>query len=140
MPKKKSETSKKTAKKTVKKTAAKKPAKKATKKTVKASAAPVTVEQVAVVAPPTSESPPPAPLAPPLTEAQKIWEEIRQVQLNMFALPDQTVEMYCKVYPIEPSRVYMTVKVSAVLAALEDTLGKWYNFDTAGKFVLVTRK
>lgn len=133
MPKTKTKVTKKTAKKTA--------AKKVTKKAPKASVAPV--EQVVVAAPPPAPEPPPAPPPPPvpqLTEAQKIWEEIRQVQLNMFALPGQTVEMYCKVYPIEPSRVYMTVKVSAVLAALEDTLGKWYNFDTAGKFVLVTRK
>lgn len=132
MPRTKTETTKKTAK----KTATKKEVKKAPKKSV----APVEQVVVAALLPPEPPPAPPPPPSPQLTEAQKIWEDIRQVQLNMFALPGQTVEMYCKVYPIEPSRVYMTVKVSAVLAALEDTLGKWYNFDTAGKFVLVTRK
>lgn len=92
--------------------------------------------EAAPPAPPISMPPSP----PALTEAQKIWEEIRQVQLNMFSLPNQTVEMYCRNYPIEPTKVYMTIKVSAVLSALEDTLGKQYNFETAGKFVLVSRK
>lgn len=89
---------------------------------------------------PAQVAPVPTPPPPQLNEAQKIWEEIKNVQLNMFALPNQTVDMYCKVYPIEPTHCYITVKVSAVLAALEDTLGKVYNFETAGKFVLITRK
>ena len=111
--------------------------KKSSKKTAKA--APVEVKVETLVVQETVAAPPPPPV-PQLTEAQKIWEEIRHVQLGMFALPDQTVEMYCKNYPIEPTKCYMTVKVSAVMAALEDNLGKKFEFMPAGKFVVVTRK
>lgn len=72
--------------------------------------------------------------------AQEIWTEIKDVNLNLFALPGQTVEMYCHMIPVEPSRLYMTIKVSSVLTALEDALGKKFNFEVAGKFILVSRK
>lgn len=77
---------------------------------------------------------------PALTNAEEIWNEIKDVQLNMFSLPDQTVEKYCTVIPVEPSKLYLTIKVSSVFAIMEDVLGKKFEFIPAGKFILVSRK
>lgn len=72
--------------------------------------------------------------------ADAIWNQIKDINLNLFALPDQTVAKYCTPIPVEPTKLYLTVKVSSVLTALEDSLGKEFNFDAGGRFIIVTRK
>jgi hypothetical protein len=56
------------------------------------------------------------------TEAQAIWNEIKDLSIAMFGLPDQTVEDYCTFIPIESSRLYLMTRSSAALPALETTL------------------
>lgn len=56
------------------------------------------------------------------TEAVAIWEEIKDLPISMFGLPDQTVEHHCTFVPIEPSKLYLTTRSSSALPALETTL------------------
>jgi hypothetical protein len=56
------------------------------------------------------------------TEAQSIWEEIENLTIQMFGLPGQTVAHHCTVVPIEPTHLYVTIRSSAVLPALEVSL------------------
>lgn len=72
--------------------------------------------------------------------AEKIWEDIKDEQLNMFALPDQTVAKYCTPIKIDPTRCFVTIKVSSVLPALEEALHTKFDVESAGKFVIITRK
>lgn len=72
------------------------------------------------------------------TNADKIWEEIKGKQLNMFALPGQVVSSYCTPTTVEPSKVYLTYTVSAVLPALEVALGPSYKVEQAGRFLTVS--
>jgi hypothetical protein len=60
--------------------------------------------------------------APEKTAAEKIWEEIRDLPIDMFALPNQTVSQYCKVVSIEPSKCFVVITASAALPALEAAL------------------
>ncbi len=101
------------------------PRKKVVKSEVKVDVAPAVAAPVAV---------------PEKLESQKIWDEIKEVNLNMFALPGQTVEKYCTPYMIEPSKCYVTVKVTAALVALEEALLKKFNIEVEGKFIVITRK
>lgn len=118
----------------------KKDKKEITQKTVPAKPPVATKVAPAVKPEPAVAHPPDAPPSPPMSEAKKLWEEIKDVQLNMFALPDQTVGQYCKFIQIEPVRCFVTIKVSSVLTALEDALGSKYNIESAGKFVILSRK
>lgn len=75
-----------------------------------------------------------------VTEAEKIWQEIQNTQLDMFSLPDQTVSKYCKPIKVEPSKLYVTTSVQAVFPALEFALGKRFTIEMAQKFIIIARK
>lgn len=80
-------------------------------------------------------------VVPVLTgEAEKIWQEVKNVQLDLFALPNQTIEKYCTPQYVEPSKLYVTVSTGAVGPALEDALVKTYIVEYAGKFIVISRK
>ena len=55
-------------------------------------------------------------------EANLIWEEIKDLPISMFGLPNQTVEQHCFFIPVEPSKLYLTIKSSSALPALETSL------------------
>jgi hypothetical protein len=71
--------------------------------------------------------------------AGEIWEEIKDKPIEMFALPEQKVNMHCHPIPIEPSRLFLLISSSAVLPSLETALGKHYVVELMDKFVAVSR-
>ena len=60
------------------------------------------------------------------TEAEKIWNKIKDLPIDIFALPDQTVERHVRreaaIEKADPSGVHLILKSPAVLPALEDAL------------------
>lgn len=82
---------------------------------------------------------PVAPAAPTLTPAQQMWEEIKNLPINMFGLPSQTVQMHATPVAIEPSRLYLTIRSSATLPSLEESVKGKFNVEMVDKFVVVTR-
>lgn len=90
-----------------------------TKKIVKATKKPS--KKPVVVAPVVS---PVVPVAPVKTEAEKIWEEIQFLPIEMFALPNQVVAQHCEPLPfaIDPSRLFLTTRSTATLPSLEFSL------------------
>jgi len=74
------------------------------------------------------------------TVASEIWEDIKDKSIEMFALPNQKVFMYCEPKEIEPSKCYLQVKASSVLPALETVLGTKYNVERNMYFVVVSKK
>lgn len=73
------------------------------------------------------------------TNADKIWEEIKDVKVNMFTLPDQTVSMYCSPIAVEPTKLYLSFTVTSVLPALEFALGTSYKVEVVGRFIAVSK-
>ena len=117
------------------------PTKKKNKKTT-VSKAPVkkTVKKVkkveAPVAPPVVVVPP----APPVkTEAEKIWDEIKNRPILMFGLPDQYVLQHATFVTIEPSALYVTIRSSATLPSLESAVAPDFTVELADKFVIIRR-
>lgn len=76
----------------------------------------------------------------PKTEADKIWNEIKDKKIEIFSLPSQIVSQYCKPSPVEPSKLYLIVSASSVLPALETALGPAYVLDRMERFITVARK
>lgn len=74
------------------------------------------------------------------TEADKIWEEIKDKKIEIFSLPNQVVSQYCKPSPIDPAKLYLTVSATSVLPALETAIGPSYVIDRVERFVTVARK
>jgi hypothetical protein len=73
------------------------------------------------------------------SEAGKIWSEIKEKSIEMFALPDQKVADHCFPVNIEPSKLYLRTKSSAVLPSLEVSCGKNFLVELVDKYVTVTR-
>ncbi len=73
------------------------------------------------------------------TEAEKIWSEIKDKSIEMFALPDQKVNKYCKPVTIEPTKAYLLASAPSVLPALELTLGNKYVVEVVDKYLAVSR-
>ena len=74
------------------------------------------------------------------TEAMKIWDEIKDLTLDLYSLPNQIVSSYFTPFMIEPSRLYLTMKASAALAALEEELAGRFTVEMVDKFIVVARK
>lgn len=75
-----------------------------------------------------------------LTESQKIWEEIKDIDLLMFSLPNQKVSDFCYPFPLDPSKCFILPKASAVLPALEEAIGKNFDCVMMDKYIMVSRK
>jgi hypothetical protein len=73
------------------------------------------------------------------SEAGKIWDEIKEKTIEMFALPDQKVLDHCTPVNIEPSKLYLRTKSSAVLPSLEVSCGKNFTVELVDKYVTVAR-
>ena len=65
-----------------------------------------------------------------LTESDKIWEEIKDLPIAMFALPNQFVQQHVVRVEVEPSSLYLKGKSPAVIAGLDEALNT--SFDRAG--------
>lgn len=103
------------------------------------------------------------PSAPVKSEAEKIWEEIQLLPIEMFALPNQVVAQHCDPLPfaIDPNRLFLFTRSTATLPSLEATLDaysvllkkqatemakrghvievKEYKVELADKYVIVSR-
>lgn len=103
-----------------------------TKKTVKKVKPPV-VAATPVVVPTTSVT------TVTLTEAQRIWEEIKNRPILMFGLPSQTVDQHCTFITVEPSGLYVTIRSSATLPSLETAISPDFTVELVDKFVVIRR-
>lgn len=72
-------------------------------------------------------------------EAAAIWSEIKDKNIDMFALPDQKIHMHCRPLPVEPSKLYLLTSSSAVLPSLEVAVGKGFTVELNDKYTIVAR-
>ncbi len=72
-------------------------------------------------------------------EAAAIWNEIKDKNIDMFALPDQKIHMHCRPTPVEPSKLYLLTTSSAVLPSLEVAVGKGFTVELNDKYTIVAR-
>lgn len=76
-----------------------------------------------------------------LTEGQTIWNEIKDRQIIVFGgLDGKRVSDYCAPVDLDPSKCFLRFTASAVLPALETTVGPNYTCEAADKFIIVSRK
>jgi len=73
------------------------------------------------------------------TPAQVMWNEIKDLPIQMFGLPGQIVAMHATPIWIEPSKLYLTIRSSATLPSLEESIKGRFNVELIDKFVVVTR-
>lgn len=74
------------------------------------------------------------------TESSKLWDQIKNVKLDLYALPNQFVHLHCKPFlDLNKKDLYMTIKSSAVLPALEEALKQDFVVEQANKYIIVKR-
>lgn len=71
--------------------------------------------------------------------ANEIWDEIKDKDVDMFTLPNQKVNMYCKPMPIDSGRLFLTFNTSSFLPALEQAIGPKYKVELVTKYIVVSR-
>jgi hypothetical protein len=75
-----------------------------------------------------------------MEESDKIWNEIKDKSINMFALPGQTVKNHVQKLNVPGANgLYVKLSSSAVLASLEETLNG-FTVEAAEKYVIIKRK
>lgn len=72
--------------------------------------------------------------------ADTIWNSIKDVELPMFAVSGKTVADYCERVEIEPSKLFLKLKVPAVLPMLESVFEKKYNINMGTLYCEVSVK
>lgn len=113
---------------------------KATKKPAKKSVKKVKKVEAPVVAPPVAAPPVPVPPPPPVkSEAEKIWDEIKNRPIQMFGLPDQFVFQHATYIAVEPTSAYVIIRSSATLPSLEAAVAPDFTVELADKFVIIKR-
>lgn len=73
------------------------------------------------------------------TTAGEIWKEIKDKSIDMFALPEQIVQMYCHPVFVDPERLFLTLTSTAVLPSLETAIGKKYVVELSDKYTIISR-
>lgn len=80
------------------------------------------------------------------TEADSIWDEIKSLPIDVYAVQGQRVDQYVKKIDVPGSQLYIKISSSAVLPALEMSLantqwtrGKKYTVDVGDGFIVVKR-
>jgi hypothetical protein len=76
----------------------------------------------------------------PATEAEQIWNEIKDKEIHMFSLPSQRICDHCTPVMLEPSKCWLTFKASATLPALETAVGDKYECNVVKNYITVARK
>lgn len=72
------------------------------------------------------------------TPANVIWEEIKTLKIEMFALPSQQVQHYCKPVEVDPSKLFLLTTAGSVLPALEAVVAPKYTVEKQERFLVVS--
>jgi hypothetical protein len=73
------------------------------------------------------------------TPAETTWEQIKNLPVQLFGLPNQTVSTISTPAQVEPSKLYLTIRASAALPAIEAAIAPTFEVKVADKYLVVER-
>lgn len=76
------------------------------------------------------------------TQPELIWQEIKNISLNLYGMPGKTVEEHFQHIIMSPTDLYLKQTSVAPLAAstLADLLEPKFNVDLSGSYIIIARK
>lgn len=75
------------------------------------------------------------------SEADVIWDTIKNIEIHLFSLPKQFVHTHATPVTVDPSKLYVTLKASAALPAIEEYVAPFgFTISQVDKFVVIERK
>lgn len=72
-------------------------------------------------------------------ESDQIWEEIKDLPISIYALPNQKVSDHIEKLPVPGNTLYVRLLSSAAISALEPALGNKYEIEQADQYTLIKR-
>ncbi len=69
--------------------------------------------------------------------SEKIWLEIKDLQMSLFGLPPKRVQDFVQPATVEPSKLYLIFSVQAVIPALETVVGNKFKVDNMLNYITV---
>jgi hypothetical protein len=75
----------------------------------------------------------------PPTEADKIWDEIKNKQVALFALGGKRVSDWAQPHPCEPTKLFLTTNAPSLLPELEAVIGSNYVCEKQDRFIVISR-
>lgn len=69
----------------------------------------------------------------------RIWDEIKDLDMNLFAMP-QKVSKHFVPMQLSTDKLYLKYHNSATLPALEETIGDKYDIQTVDMYIVVSDK
>lgn len=79
-----------------------------------------------------------------VSEGEKIWNEVKERTIDIFALPNQKVSDHSAVaeafFVADPAKLYLTLRSSAALPAIEEALKKHFTVSQVDKWITISRK
>jgi hypothetical protein len=102
----------------------------------------------AAAKPAPAPAPAEAPAAsPPKTPADELWDRIRELPLELYSLPDQTLEGNCTRVKVAPDQLHLKLNSGAVIAAMTESLksvkladDEEFDITAAGAFTVLRLK
>lgn len=73
-----------------------------------------------------------------LTESDRVWDTLKDLSIEIFALPNQPLTQFCKRVQVEPSKCYLTTTVPSLISTLETVLGPRFTVDKLDKYITVS--
>lgn len=73
-------------------------------------------------------------------ESDKIWEEIENLPIEMFSLPNQKVSDHVQKVNVPGKQLMVLLKSSSVITSLEYTLGSKFDLEQTEKYTVIRRK
>jgi hypothetical protein len=58
------------------------------------------------------------------TKSDVIWDQIKDLPVEIYALPDQTLKQHVERLEVTEEQVHLRIKSPAIVPALEEALGK----------------
>jgi len=74
------------------------------------------------------------------TVADRIWDEIKGLETNMWALPNQPISKYATKMDLDPDKLYIKPAISSAKSVLESMLRHKYNVEDAREYLILTLK
>ncbi len=74
------------------------------------------------------------------TEADKIWEEIKDLPIEMFSLPNQKISDYVTKINLPGKQLTVILKTTSVITSLEYAIGRIFDIDQGEKYITISRK
>lgn len=72
--------------------------------------------------------------------AEQIWEEVKDLPIDLFSIPGKRVQDFCRFHPVEPSKLYVVpLTASSFLTALERSVSPKFSVEQILHYVVISR-